>query len=72
MYLRNWKACGWNKGYKRMKSLQSEKVIMEKWHSTALRSPVQGVCAFGPDTEDAVGVAQYLVTISSSSLYPGE
>lgn len=37
---------------------------MEKCHSTALKSPVQRVCPFGPDTEDIVGGAHYLVTVS--------
>ena len=56
-----------NKGYERTKSLPSEKVIKEKWHSAALKSPVPRVCPFGPDTGDIVGVAHCLVSISSSS-----
>ena len=43
-------------------------MIVEKCHSTALKSPVQRVCPFGPDTEDIVGGAHYLVTVSSASL----
>lgn len=69
IYLRNCKASVWDRGNER-KKMASELRNWPRKNDLLLLWEVQcgGVCHFGPDREDMVGVAHYLVTISSSSL----
>lgn len=65
-YLRNWKACGWNKGHERIKRPPEWEAEHRKMTlSTPVQSSAKGA-SFYPDT-GCMGVAHYLATASSSS-----